>query len=62
MGPGPGQSVSISDELADFAVNAFTSLTPAHSRTEGGGFKAAIGLGDNPSALDRMLGFTGRQG
>lgn len=26
------------------------------------GAMAVVGLGDNASALDRMLGFTGRQG
>ena len=55
-----GQQVDVSDELAEFALAAWKPVVPAEGRT-GDGFKAAVAIVNNASALDRLVAYTGRQ-
>jgi uncharacterized protein (TIGR03086 family) len=54
-----GQAFEIDDELADFALATWRTVVPAEGRT-GPGFKAAVPVGDDPSAVARLIGYTGR--
>ena len=55
-----GQDLNLSDELAQFALDAWMPLVPAEGRT-GDGFKAAVPVGEGASAIDRLVAYTGRQ-
>lgn len=55
-----GQQLEVSEELAAFALEAWMPLVPAEGRT-GDGFKAAIEIAADASALDRLVAYTGRQ-
>ena len=54
-----GQHLQVSDDLAKFAYQAWLPLIPAEDRT-GDGFKAAIPVGDDAGALERLIAYTGR--
>lgn len=55
-----GQELGMSDELAEFALETWKPLVPADGRT-GDGFKAAVGVDDSASAVDKLAAYTGRQ-
>lgn len=55
-----GQPLQMSDELAEFALNAWKPVVPAEGRT-GDGFKAAVAVDEGASALDKLVAYTGRQ-
>lgn len=54
------QNVHISDELAQFALQTWQQVVPAEGRT-GDGFKAVVPVADGASAVDALLGYTGRR-
>ena len=55
-----GQDFSASDELATFVHHVWQGLAPAEGRT-GEPFADVVPVPDDASALDRMLGYTGRR-
>lgn len=55
-----GQDFTIDDDLAAWALATWQMVVPAEGRT-GPGFKAAVPVGDDASALDRLVAYTGRQ-
>ncbi|MDJ0769570.1 MAG: TIGR03086 family metal-binding protein [Ilumatobacter sp.] len=56
-----GQGITVSDDLAAFAHGVWQNLVPAEGRPEeGGGFKPVVSVGDDASALDQLIGYTGR--
>ncbi len=55
-----GQELGVSEELAEFALEAWKPVLPAEGRS-GDGFKAAIVVGDDASMVDRLAAYTGRQ-
>ncbi len=55
-----GQDLSLSDDLAQFALETWKPLVPAEGRT-GDGFKAVVPVSDDASAVDRLVAYTGRQ-
>jgi len=50
----------ISSELATFALEAWLPLVPAEGRT-GDGFKAAIEVAADATAIEKLAAFTGRE-
>ena len=54
-----GQQMEVSEELAEFAYQAWLPLIPAEGRT-GDGFKAAVPVADDAGALERLIAYTGR--
>ena len=54
------QDLEVSEELAEFALEAWKPVVPAEGRT-GDGFKAAVPVDDSASAIDRLVAYTGRQ-
>jgi uncharacterized protein (TIGR03086 family) len=55
-----GQEVEIDDELAEWALQTWQVVVPAEGRT-GDGFAAVVPVPDDAPAVDRLLGYTGRQ-
>ena len=49
----------ISDELATFALQAWTPVVPAEGRS-GDGFKAVVEVASGASVVDQLAGYTGR--
>lgn len=55
-----GQAAEIDDELAAWALTTWEQVLPAEGRT-GPGFKEAVQVADDASAVDRLVAFTGRR-
>jgi uncharacterized protein (TIGR03086 family) len=55
-----GQQLAVSDELAGWAHETWKMVVPADGRT-GDGFDAVVAIADDASALDKLVGYTGRQ-
>ena len=55
-----GQQIEVDDELAGWALDTWRVVVPAEGRT-GGGFAPVIPVDEGASALDRLVGYTGRQ-
>jgi uncharacterized protein (TIGR03086 family) len=55
-----GQDLDVSEELAEWSLGTWQSVVPAEGRT-GDGFKAAVAVLDEASAVDRLVAYTGRQ-
>lgn len=53
------QRYEASDELATFALEAWKPVVPVEGRT-GDGFKPAVPVADDASAVDKLVGYTGR--
>ncbi|MDH3295831.1 MAG: TIGR03086 family metal-binding protein [Acidimicrobiia bacterium] len=56
---GAGVDIDISDELAEWGLATWKMVVPAEGRQ--GGFGPVVPVADDASALDRLLGYTGRQ-
>jgi uncharacterized protein (TIGR03086 family) len=54
------QSIDVSDELAEFALGTWQAVVPAEGR-DGNGFADAVPVADDAPALDKVIGYTGRQ-
>ncbi len=55
-----GQDLAVDDELATWALQTWQAVVPAEGR-EGDAFHAVVAVADDASALDRLVGYTGRQ-
>jgi uncharacterized protein (TIGR03086 family) len=55
-----GQDLDIDDELAEWALQTWQVVVPADGRT-GDGFADVVPVADDAPAVDRLLGYTGRQ-
>lgn len=55
-----GQEISVDDDLASWALETWQTVVPAEGRT-GDGFAAAVAIGDDAPALDRLVAYTGRR-
>ena len=55
-----GQEFKASEELAEFAMATFKPLLPPEARGSGS-FKEEVAVPGDASAVDRMIGFAGRQ-
>jgi len=56
---GAGVEAEISDDLAEFALATWKMVVPPEGRQ--GGFADVVPVPDDAGALDRLLGYTGRQ-
>jgi len=56
---GAGVDFDVSDETAEWALATWKQIVPPEGRQ--GGFAAVVPVADDASALDRLLGYTGRQ-
>ncbi len=60
LGEALGVDVEIGDDLVALTMSVFGPLAPADDRS-GGQFKDVVEVPDSASALDRMIGFSGRR-
>jgi uncharacterized protein (TIGR03086 family) len=56
---GTGVTIDIPEDLAGWALATWQQVVPAEGR--GGGFAEVVPVGDNASAVDRLVGWTGRK-
>ncbi|MDH3298961.1 MAG: TIGR03086 family metal-binding protein [Acidimicrobiia bacterium] len=56
---GTGVTIEIPEDLAAWALTTWQQVVPAEGR--GGGFAEVVPVGDDASAVDRLVGWTGRQ-
>lgn len=54
------QPIEVDSDLAEWALATWQVVVPADGRPEGGGFAAVVPVGDDAPALDRLIGYTGR--
>ena len=54
------QELSMSDELAEWALATWQVVVPADGRT-GDGFAAVVPVADDAGAVDRLVAYTGRR-
>jgi uncharacterized protein (TIGR03086 family) len=54
-----GQDLVVDDELATWALETWKRVVPADGRT-GDGFKAVVPVASDASAVDQLVGYTGR--
>jgi uncharacterized protein (TIGR03086 family) len=54
-----GQAFQPDDDLSEWALAVWQGVVPPEGRQ--GGFDAVVPVGDDASALDRLLGYTGRR-
>jgi len=54
------QDLSVSDELAGWALATWQVVVPAEGRT-GDGFAAVVPVADDAGAVDQLVAYTGRQ-
>jgi uncharacterized protein (TIGR03086 family) len=59
LAQGSGQDLAVDDELAMWALETWKGVVPAEGRT-GDGFKPAVPVGAEASALDQLVAYTGR--
>lgn len=55
-----GQELAVSDELAEFSLDAWRPVLPPEGRS-GDGFKAAVEISSDASMIDQLVAYTGRQ-
>lgn len=55
-----GQDMAVDDDLAAWALQTWQVVVPADGRPEGGGFAPVVDPGPSASALDQLVGYTGR--
>lgn len=56
---GTGVEIQIPEELAGYALATWQQVVPAEGR-QGPGFAAVVPVGDDASAVDQLVGYTGR--
>lgn len=54
-----GQPIAIDDDLAEWALQTWQAVVPAEGRQ--GGFDDVVPVSESASAVDRLVGYTGRQ-
>jgi uncharacterized protein (TIGR03086 family) len=55
-----GQDLDIDNDLAEWALQTWQVVVPAEGR-DGNGFADVVAVADDASAVDRLVGYTGRQ-